>query len=73
VFTVPGIVFVLNSLLGLTIPFFMYVVFRVLIVREDSYLEERFGEDFFEYKKSVGEIFPKFLKLFRSRGIASQN
>lgn len=38
VFIVPGIVFAINSLLGMTIPFFMYAVFKVLIVREDNYL-----------------------------------
>lgn len=60
VFIIPGIVLLLNSLIGLTIPIFMYVVFKVLIVKEDKYLEEKFGEEFFEYKKRVGEIFPKF-------------
>lgn len=73
VFIVPGIVFTINSLLGLTIPFFMYSVFKILIVSEDSYLEDRFGEEFYEYKKRVGEIFPKFLKFHKSKGIASQS
>ena len=73
VFILPGIVFTMNSLLGLMIPVFMYFVFKALIVSEDNYLEERFGEEFYEYKKRVGEIFPKLLKLSRSKGIASQN
>lgn len=59
VFIMPGIVFTINSLLGLTIPFFMYFVFRILIVEEEKYLEEKFGDEYFEYKMRVGSIFPK--------------
>ena len=65
VFIVPGIVLLLDSLIGLSIPIFMYVVFKVLIVKEDQYLEERFGEEFIEYRKKVGEIIPKLSTLFR--------
>ena len=65
VFIMPGIVLLLNSLIGLSIPVFMYVLFKVLIVKEDKYLEERFGEEFIDYKNRVGEIFPKLLTLFR--------
>ena len=60
VFIMPGIVLLINSLIGLTIPIFMYVLFKILIVKEDKYLEKKFGEEFYEYKKRVGEIFPKF-------------
>ena len=60
VFIMPGIVLLINSLIGLTIPVFMYVVFKILIVKEDKYLEDKFGEEFFQYKKRVGEILPKF-------------
>ncbi|MGD8538507.1 MAG: isoprenylcysteine carboxylmethyltransferase family protein [Candidatus Aminicenantes bacterium] len=65
VFIMPGIVLLLNSLIGLSIPIFMYVLFRILIVKEDKYLEERFGEEFIDYKNRVGEIFPKLSTLFR--------
>ena len=65
VFIVPGIALIINSLIGLTIPFFMYAVFRILIVEEDKYLEEKFGDEFFKYKKRVGEIFPKIGTIFR--------
>ena len=66
VFIVPGIILVINSLIGLTIPFFMYAVFKILKVEEDKYLEEKFGEEFCKYKKRVGEIFPKFWNIFRA-------
>ena len=65
VFIMPGIVLLLNSLIGLSIPIFMYVLFKILIVKEDKYLEERFGEEFVDYKNRVGEIFPKLSTLFR--------
>ena len=65
VFIMPGTVLLFDSLIGLSIPFFMYVVFKILIVKEDKYLEERFGQDYIEYKKKVGEIFPKLSMLFR--------
>jgi protein-S-isoprenylcysteine O-methyltransferase Ste14 len=66
VFIIPGIVLLLNSLIGLSIPSFMYVVFKILIVKEDKYLEEKFGEAFIEYKKRVGAIFPKLSTFFKS-------
>lgn len=65
VFIIPGIVLLINFLIGLTVPVFMYGVFRILIREEDKYLEEKFGEEFFEYRKKVGEIFPKFQTIFR--------
>ncbi|MGD8536505.1 MAG: methyltransferase [Candidatus Aminicenantes bacterium] len=65
VFIVPGIVLLINSLIGLTVPVFMYGVFKILIVKEDKYLEEKFGEEFFEYRRRVGEVFPKFQTIFR--------
>jgi len=66
VFIIPGVVLLINSLIGLTIPIFMYVVFKILIVEEDKYLEEKFGEEFFNYKKRVGEIFPKLWTIFKA-------
>ena len=66
-FIVPGVVLMLNSLLGLTVPFFMYGVFKVLIREEEEYLEGKFGEEYFEYKRKVGSIFPKFISFFRKK------
>lgn len=66
VFIVPGIVLLINSLIGLTVPVFMYGVFKIFIREEDKYLEEKFGEEFFEYRKRVGEVFPKFRTILRS-------
>ena len=67
VFIVPGIILLINSLIGFIVPVFMYGVFKILIGNEDKYLEEKFGEEFLEYRKRVGEIFPKFWTIFRAR------
>ena len=65
VFILPGVVLIIDSLLALTIPLFMYAVFRILIGEEERYLEEKFGDEYFEYKRRVGSIFPKFKTLLK--------
>jgi protein-S-isoprenylcysteine O-methyltransferase Ste14 len=57
---VPGIVVIRGSVLGLSIPVVMYLVFRILIVKEEQYLAEQFGEAYQEYRRKVGAVFPKF-------------
>jgi protein-S-isoprenylcysteine O-methyltransferase Ste14 len=58
VFIVPGIVIIRGSLLGISIPIFMYAIFKILIPKEDEYLEKKFGEEYLEYKKKVNALFP---------------
>ncbi|MFH1588962.1 MAG: isoprenylcysteine carboxylmethyltransferase family protein [archaeon] len=58
-FIVPGIVIIIGSYIGITVPIFMYIVFKILIPKEEKYLEKKFGDEYIEYKKKVGEIFPK--------------
>ena len=65
VFIIPGVALIIDSLLALSIPLFMYAVFRILIGEEERYLEEKFGEEYFEYKRKVGSIFPKFKTLLK--------
>ena len=59
VLIVPGIVVALRSLPGLTIPIFMYVVFRALIGAEENYLRAAFGEQYETYHRRVGAVFPR--------------
>lgn len=59
VLIVPGIVVALRSLPGLTIPIFMYVVFRALIGAEENYLRAEFGEQYDTYHRRVGAVFPR--------------
>lgn len=59
----PGIILFFNSLLLLTIPCFMYFIFKVFINREEKLLEKKFGEKYTDYKKVTNAIFPKFWKF----------
>lgn len=56
---VPGIVLIRGSILGISVPIVMYLVFRILIVKEEEYLAEEFGEEYQEYRRRVGAVFPK--------------
>lgn len=46
---VPGIVIITGNILAISIPFFMYLVFRKYINLEEEYLEEKFGEEYIYY------------------------
>jgi protein-S-isoprenylcysteine O-methyltransferase Ste14 len=59
---VPGTVILMGSILGITVPVFMYAVYRRLIKKEENYLEMKFGSRYREYKSKVGGIFPKVFK-----------
>lgn len=64
-FTVPGIVIFFQSWLLLTVPLFMYVVFKLLIKKEEDYLKKEFGDAYLEYHDKVNAVFPTFSALFR--------
>jgi protein-S-isoprenylcysteine O-methyltransferase Ste14 len=59
---IPGIVILRGSALGITVPIFMYIVFRTLIPVEEKYLLDKFGDEYVEYKSKVGSVFPKLWK-----------
>ena len=58
VFIVPGVVFIANSWIGLTIPIFMYLILRKLVKKEETYLESVFGSEYLDYKRKVPCILP---------------
>ena len=58
VFIIPGIVIISGSLLGISIPIFMYIIFKILIPKEEKYLEKKFGEEYLKYQKKVNAVFP---------------
>lgn len=65
VFIVPGIALIIDSWLALTTPIIMYMLLCVLIRKEESYLEERFGAKYKIYKKKTPCILPYGLFLRR--------
>ena len=58
VFILPGLAFLSQSWPMLLTPLVAYAVFKVLIHREDEYLEERFGEAYLDYRARVNELIP---------------
>lgn len=54
----PGIALMIDSWLAISAPFVMYAIARAVIVREDAYLERRFGDTYREYKRRVPAILP---------------
>jgi protein-S-isoprenylcysteine O-methyltransferase Ste14 len=63
VFIVPGIILITGSVAGITIPIFMYCIFRILISDEERYLEKMFGKKYLAYKKKAGALLPKVWRL----------
>jgi len=55
----PGIILFFNSWLLLTIPCFVYVMFKIFINREEYLMEKEFGQEYIEYKNNTSAIFPK--------------
>jgi protein-S-isoprenylcysteine O-methyltransferase Ste14 len=55
---VPGIALIARSLLGLTTPVVMYIVLRILAKKEETYLEEKFGVPYLQYKRKTPFVLP---------------
>ena len=58
VFNIPGLVLLLRSWPMFFAPFLAYGLFKMLVGKEEKYLEERFGQAYLEYKARVPELFP---------------
>jgi protein-S-isoprenylcysteine O-methyltransferase Ste14 len=55
----PGIILFFKSWLLLTIPCFVYVMFKIFIKREELLMEREFGQEYVKYKKNTSAIFPR--------------
>jgi len=62
VFNLPGIALLTRSWPLFLMPLVAYAVFKLLIHREDEYLERRFGQAYLDYRARVNEVipFPRF-------------
>ena len=58
IFIIPGLVLLLRFWPMFFAPFLAYGLFKMLVGKEEKYLEERFGETYLEYKARVPEVFP---------------
>lgn len=54
----PAIALLCNSWLMLSVPLVMYVATRLRIHHEEAYLEERFGQEYLDYRRRTNAIFP---------------
>lgn len=64
IFTIlPGIALVCRSWLMLTASLLMYVLVRAKIGQEENYLEERFGQEFVDYRRRTNAVFPTIRRL----------
>ena len=57
-FSCPRYVFLINSWIGLTAPLVMYIFLRILVRKEEEYLEQKFGEEYIAYKKMTPAVLP---------------
>ncbi len=58
VFFVPGIMLLINSWIGFSASFVMYLLILLFVQEEEIYLETVFGNDYLEYKKRVPIVLP---------------
>ena len=56
--SVPGVALVMSSWIGLAVPLVMYVILRVLVREEETYLERRFGDEYRAYQRRVPAVLP---------------
>jgi protein-S-isoprenylcysteine O-methyltransferase Ste14 len=58
VFNIPAIALLCRSWPLLLTPVVAYVVFKLGITTEDDYLEQRFGQEYRDYRARVNEVIP---------------
>jgi protein-S-isoprenylcysteine O-methyltransferase Ste14 len=62
-FLIPAVSFLMNDVLIVLASGVLYVVFRLKIKKEESYLMELFGDDYNRYAEQVPRLVPR-LKIF---------
>jgi protein-S-isoprenylcysteine O-methyltransferase Ste14 len=65
VFITPGIVIITGSVVAITWPVFLYILFKAFTREEEEYLSEKFGNEYLRYEKEVNAVFPKIWKRYK--------
>ena len=68
VLTVPGMVLLADSWIGLLVPVAMYVALRLLVREEEQWLERTFGDEYRAYRNRVPAVLPLPRWWRRERG-----
>jgi len=55
-----GVALMFNSWIILPLPIFMYLVFSLLVRKEESMMTTAFGEEYQRYAAHTGRLFPRF-------------
>jgi protein-S-isoprenylcysteine O-methyltransferase Ste14 len=59
VFNVPGIVLLVGTWVGLLVPVLMYVTLRVLVLKEERWLLDTFGDEYKAYRARTPAVLPR--------------
>ena len=65
VLIIPGVVLMIGSIIAISWPAFMYIVFRIIIRSEEEYLEYKFGDEYLKYKKEINSVLPTIWRKYR--------
>ena len=61
-FTIPSLSFLFDTFTLLLCTIIVFIIFKICIKREETFLEVKFGDEFRMYKKNTGQLFPKIFK-----------
>jgi protein-S-isoprenylcysteine O-methyltransferase Ste14 len=61
-FLIPAVSLLMNDVLLLLASPVMYAVFRISIAKEETYLRQRFGDDYRRYAEQVPRLIPRIRK-----------
>jgi protein-S-isoprenylcysteine O-methyltransferase Ste14 len=67
VFITPGIVIITGSVVAISWPIFLYMLFKIFTVEEEAYLRRKFGDEYLRYEREVNAVFPKIWKRYNNR------
>ncbi|HMK61805.1 MAG TPA: isoprenylcysteine carboxylmethyltransferase family protein [Dissulfurispiraceae bacterium] len=62
VFLIPALSFISNNLMTLSVSVVMFAAFKILIRKEEVYLQTEFGEEYEQYTKRVAQLIP-FIRI----------